>query len=196
MNTKPKKTAEEMREYKRNWAREHTGLKGRVKNCKNQNTGKTHCIHGHAFTKENTYLKGKHRICRICHRVYQRQMQRINEAKYNALQKSDPIRWAAERLRRRGEQLKKVGWTLERFEEVWKEQDGKCAIPSCGKPLSIEVNSNHTDKAYADHKHVFPPKPRGILCINCNLGLGNLQESVKIMEDIIAYVKKWSYLGA
>jgi hypothetical protein len=183
------------RAYKLKWYHDHKVLTGRT--GVNQNTNKTHCIRGHEFTEENTYLKkGKHRICRICHRADQRQRQRINEAKYNALQKTDPVRWAAERLRRRGEQLKKVGWTLERFEETWKEQDGKCAIPSCGKPLSIEVNSNHTDKAYADHEHVFPPKPRGILCLNCNLGLGNLQESVKIMEDVIAYVKKWSNLGA
>ena len=194
MNTRPKKTAEEMREYKLQWYHDNKTLSGEHKN---QNTDKTHCIRGHKFTEENTYQKnGKHRICRVCHRADQRKRQRANEAKYNALQKADPVRWAAERQRRRGEQLKKVGWTLEHFEEVWKEQDGKCAIPSCRKPLSIEVNSNHTDKAYADHKHVFPPKPRGILCLNCNLGLGNLQESVKIMEDIIAYVKKWSYLGA
>ena len=200
MNVKPKKTAAEMREYKKEWARAHAVTLTRPAVHSNQNVGKTFCVRGHEFTPENTRIKtqgGKeHRICRECHRADQRKRQRVNEAKYSALQKADPVRWAKERLRRREEQLKRVGWTLERFEEAWKEQDGRCAIPSCRKPLSIDVNSNHTDKAYADHEHVFPPKPRGILCLNCNLGLGNLQESVKIMEDLIVYVKKWGACGA
>ncbi len=36
-----------------------------------ENKIKTHCIHGHEFTKENTYLYGEnltHRSCRICRR--------------------------------------------------------------------------------------------------------------------------------
>jgi hypothetical protein len=28
---------------------------------------KTHCIHGHAFTPENTIVRGGHRRCRTCH---------------------------------------------------------------------------------------------------------------------------------
>lgn len=60
------------RSCKRLWAQEHTGLKGRPKNNKNQNTDKTHCIRGHEFTSENTYYKGKNRICRICHRADQK----------------------------------------------------------------------------------------------------------------------------
>ena len=74
------------------------------------------------------------------------------------------------------------------FDKAWEEQEGRCAI--CRREVSREIESHHTDKAYADHKHVEPPKPRGILCVNCNLGIGNLQENINIMEAAIAYVKK------
>jgi hypothetical protein len=50
-------------------------------------------------------------------------------------------------------------------------------------------------RACADHEHTKPPKPRGILCTNCNLGIGNLQENVEIMEAAIAYVKKYTQEG-
>lgn len=34
------------------------------------NTNKTHCIRGHEFTKENTYVSSGHRSCRECSRQY------------------------------------------------------------------------------------------------------------------------------
>ena len=176
------------RACKREWARENTGLKGRLKNNKNQNTGKTHCIRGHEFTAENTCMKGTHRICIICRNSAARISARIAEAKYSALQKADPVRWAAERRRRRAEQLKRIGWSLELFDKKWEEQKGKCAI--CKRELNLEVKHNE-NKAHADHAHVEPPKPREILCGNCNLGIGLLMENLETMRAAIAYVEKW-----
>jgi len=33
----------------------------------NQNTGKTHCVRGHEFTPENTWLSQGHRKCKTCY---------------------------------------------------------------------------------------------------------------------------------
>lgn len=38
----------------------------------------THCPQGHKYTEENTYLKGKNRNCRTCHRERER-IRRVNE---------------------------------------------------------------------------------------------------------------------
>lgn len=60
------------RACKREWHKRNRGLNGKPKVNKNQNTDKTHCVHGHEFTFENTWVKGGHRVCRICHREDQR----------------------------------------------------------------------------------------------------------------------------
>ena len=151
----------------------------------NQNTNITHCKRGHEFTADNTKIKTQkgilHRQCVTCHCEDQKKRARND--------KNDPVRWERLRARRRKGQLKRVGWTVERFDEKWEEQEEKCEI--CGREISREIESHHTDKAYADHKHVEPPKPRGILCVNCNLGLGNFKDSPELMQAAIAYVKKY-----
>ena len=43
---------------------------------KQWNSAKTHCLNGHAFTQENTYISpsrsGRVRVCRTCQQLYQR----------------------------------------------------------------------------------------------------------------------------
>jgi hypothetical protein len=157
---------------------------------KNQNSDKTHCIRGHEFTEENTVLKvqygKKYRLCRKCRNADA--CRRGDELRRN-LDTLDPVRKEKYHNRRRKAQLKTVGWTPAQFESKWIEQEEKCAV--CKKKLSIDINANRNDKAQADHEHIYPPKPRGVLCVNCNLGIGNLQENVEIMEAAIAYVKHY-----
>src|SRR5271157_1896691 len=67
--------------------------------------------------------------------------------------------------------LVKIGWTPEMYELSLLEQGNRCAI--CRLPMS---------KACADHKHVTPPEPRGILCINCNTAIGSFKENPEIIR--------------
>jgi hypothetical protein len=191
MNVKPRKTAEEMREYKLAWY--HANKEPLSGEHKNQNTDKTHCSQGHELSGNNLVLKksnGKtHRICRTCRN---KESSRRGDFIRRNLDKLDPARRAAYQRRRRKAQLKRVGWSIELFNRLWEEQHGCCAI--CGREINKELNSKHTDKAYADHNHVSL-KPREILCCNCNLGIGNLQENTEIMEAAIAYVKKHNREG-
>ena len=176
------------RERARSWARENTGLKGRPKNNRNQNSDKTHCIHGHELAGDNLiFKKSKGKVHRICRKCRNQDSSRRGDLIRRGLDKLDPVRREKYQRRRRKAQLKRVGWSIEKFEQLWEEQQGKCAI--CGRKITKELNSKHTDKAYADHNHTTI-KPREILCCNCNLGIGNLQENIDIMEAAIAYVKK------
>jgi hypothetical protein len=64
-------------------------------------------------------------------------------------------------------------------------QGNKCAV--CDKP----------DPEHVDHDHASGAV-RGMLCFNCNQALGNVRDSVQVLERLSAYLVKhyFSALGA
>ena len=153
----------------------------------------THCKNGHERTEENTYIppSGGKRMCRLCRRSrvkesYDRNRERVRER----VRARRLVRPDCTPEQRRRKNLNYIGWTPELFDKVFEEQDHKCAI--CGKELNLEKKQNDA-RACADHEHVSPPKPRGILCTNCNLGVGNLQDSSEIIEKALAYVRRYEH---
>src|ERR1700675_2428156 len=87
----------------------------------------------------------------------------------------------------RPRRLKKNGWTEESFSKVYVEQNGLGAI--CEKPMHTERRLDG-NKACADHEHVKPPRPRRLLCINCNAGIGNFKDNPQFLLQAAAYVLK------
>lgn len=77
--------------------------------------------------------------------------------------------------------LIKFGITIEDYEAMLKAQNGLCAI--CKTP-------NKDGRALAvDHCHKTLKK-RGLLCGNCNRGIGNLQECPAILFAAIQYLNQ------
>ena len=72
------------------------------------------------------------------------------------------------------------GLTLENYDKMSLAQDGNCAI--CGGKNKLH------GKLAVDHCHKTK-KVRGLLCHNCNLGLGNFHESISKLESAICYLK-------
>src|SRR5271157_1219669 len=89
--------------------------------------------------------------------------------------------------KRRGH-LKVLGWTPELYEKVLEEQEEKCAI--CKKPMILFGGAGGS-RACADHEHVKPPKPRGILCGDCNTGLGKFKDNIEALRAAIVYNEKF-----
>jgi hypothetical protein len=70
------------------------------------------------------------------------------------------------------------GMTEEQYQLLLKAQDGMCAI--CGrKPEKLVVDHDHTTNAV-----------RGLLCHQCNHGLGNLQDDTAVLARGIIYLEK------
>ncbi len=70
----------------------------------------------------------------------------------------------------------------------YKKQNKVCSVCTItelkyGKTLNI------------DHNH-STGELRGLLCFNCNAGLGNLQDSIENLESAIQYLKETSNIGA
>jgi hypothetical protein len=80
--------------------------------------------------------------------------------------------------KRRVTLMKKHKIKIEAYDEMFKKQGGVCAI--CGRS---------SDKVlHIDHNHVTG-KVRGLLCSNCNLGIGNLKDSPDICKKAAKYIE-------
>lgn len=71
----------------------------------------------------------------------------------------------------------RYGITPETFNEMFLQQDGKCAI--CG----VEYHAT----LHIDHCHTTG-KVRGLLCNNCNRGLGHFKDSKEILMKAKEYL--------
>jgi hypothetical protein len=68
------------------------------------------------------------------------------------------------------------GLTIEQYRGIYEAQEGKCAI--CGK---------HAAKLRIDHHH-GDGMVRGLLCNECNLGLGLFRDSSLILQRAAGYI--------
>jgi len=78
---------------------------------------------------------------------------------------------------------------LEAYEEMFANQEGICAI--CGKDeTDIGANSDKTRMLSIDHNHETG-EIRGLLCNNCNRGLGGFLDNIESLYNAIEYLKKF-----
>lgn len=93
----------------------------------------------------------------------------------------------SERQSKRAYYMRRLyGVTIEWYEQTLENQGGRCAI--CGS----EDHRRKKVKYFAvDHDHETG-EARGLLCHPCNVGLGQLQDSTKILESAIHYLKERS----
>lgn len=80
---------------------------------------------------------------------------------------------------------RKYGITKEEYQQMFLEQDGRCAI--CG--TNEFQGSGGTP--HVDHDHITG-KVRGILCHHCNTAIGQFGDSIELMLEAIAYLKERS----
>lgn len=125
----------------------------------------------------------KDRRCRDCYNAWMRaynerphaRQQRINH--YNAIPKE----------LKRGYHLQRAhGITLEQFDALVKKQNGCCAI--CGR---VEIDGHarqNSEWLHVDHDHATK-KIRGLLCNNCNCGVGYLGDgSIATARALLDYL--------
>lgn len=72
------------------------------------------------------------------------------------------------------------GITTKQYEEIVNKQNGKCAICDC-EPKTRYLHVDHCHKTN---------KIRGLLCHNCNTGIGLLKESKDIFIKAIKYLEE------
>lgn len=79
--------------------------------------------------------------------------------------------------------LANYGVTEEKYNEMLEQQNYKCAI--CGYSDMSSVNFFPV----IDHNHTTN-KVRGLLCMNCNMGLGKFKDNINFLQNAIKYLEK------
>jgi len=106
------------------------------------------------FCENKTKTRGHSYLCKSCRKETRKKSDRLQE-------------------------YKKTRATIEIYERLLNEQNGKCAI--CGKTPDKK-------RLAVDHSHVTQ-KIRGLLCVNCNTGLGCFHDSQHLLISAINYIR-------
>jgi len=94
---------------------------------------------------------------------------------------------------RRGYNLKqRFNLTIEEYNVIFLKQKGRCAI--CTKAETMKDTKGSTKWLSVDHHH-GTGSIRGLLCSNCNTGIGLLGDSIKNMKSAIKYLNKRGSYG-
>jgi len=92
--------------------------------------------------------------------------------------------------RRRSRFQKVYGISYEDWLAMLERANHSCE--ACGAHIDTQPLHHLTGKPNLnlDHDHITG-KPRGVLCGNCNRGLGQLGDSLERLEGLVAYMKKY-----
>lgn len=118
------------------------------------------------------------RSCRQCLNLLNREYRKRQTTKGKKTHRSEEMRQA----KRRGELRRKYGISLVEYKALQKQQNGVCAI--CGQPESFAARSLCVDHDHADGR------VRGLLCDNCNRGLGAFKDREDWLARAIAYLRQ------
>lgn len=114
-----------------------------------------------AFHKAPHSKLGVHTYCKPCRSEYRKK-------------NYDPLA-----VKRHGLKAK-YGITLEQYDEMFEAQGGTCLI--CG-------NEGGERDLAVDHSHETG-EVRGLLCLNCNAGIGNLRDDIELLKKAIKYLER------
>ena len=130
------------------------------------------------MAKDGNYL------CRECVSVKSKAHYKANPkkqaARHKAYRDANPDKHADMGLRRN------FGITLADYDEMLEAQEGGCVI--CGK-TPAEQNGR---RLCVDHDHKTD-EIRGLLCDNCNQGLGRFQDNPVLLRSAINYLQMGGY---
>jgi hypothetical protein len=133
------------------------------------------------FSKNKNNKDGLSCWCKLCKKIWN-----DNNKGHNIIKKKEWDEKNKEHIKKYREKYclnKYYNITLEEKKNFLLKQNNKCAI--CFKLLKESKDIN------IDHNHITN-EIRGILCNNCNTGLGLFKDSIPILEQAFKYLKKYN----
>jgi len=122
------------------------------------------------FFKESSCKRGYRYTCKECDAPRFKKYREENKESVAATR----LKWSRKT---------KYNFPQELYDERLNDQGGVCAI--CGTD-----NPGGRGQFHADHDHQTN-QPRGVLCHNCNVALGNFKDNPEILKAAIEYLNKY-----
>lgn len=131
------------------------------------------------FHRRSSAKDGLNSRCKACNTMLTVAWQKKNRNKANANAKkwnqANPDKLKAKRI-------KKYKISVEDFKSLLEAQNSACAIclvKQVDLPRSIDIDHNHSTGAV-----------RGLLCPDCNRGLGSFKDNLDCLKRAISYLEK------
>lgn len=112
---------------------------------------------------------GHHQRCKVCAN-YANKVSRDKDPNFN----------------RRNNLRRSFGMSLDEYQRLYDSQDGVCAI--CRKPESV-IRAGKVLSLAVDHDHTSG-RIRGLLCNNCNRGVGLFSDDTTIISRAVEYLRR------
>jgi CRISPR/Cas system-associated protein Cas10 (large subunit of type III CRISPR-Cas system) len=140
------------------------------------------------FYQDRGGLRSRCKACYAIHNKDQREKhheKRLADSRMRGCgwARCDRSRWApTEREKHNGYLLRTYGISLAEYEALFEAQGNVCAI--CRETC----NRKTTTRLCVDHDHATG-MVRGLLCFQCNVGLGKFKEDVQRLKSAIEYLE-------
>ena len=112
--------------------------------------------------------------CRTCDKAARQKYRKANEERFAEVNRRKTLKH-------------RFGITLEEYSEILKSQGGCCAL--CGAKKNNVRGKRRNWNFSVDHCHTTG-KIRGLLCNNCNRGLGLLGDTRESLQKAVDYLTK------
>ena len=125
------------------------------------------------FYRDRSSRTGFSGYCKTCQNLNSGAYAKKNRDKINKRQNERNKTYSS----RTKKYQKLYGITCYAVDKMWKEQGCKCAI--CKEPV---------ERYDVDHDHITD-KVRGLLCHQCNVGLGQFKDNIEVFKEAIRYLE-------
>lgn len=133
-------------------------------------------IYNERYKKSEKGIATKERMSKNPWHIRNREYRKQKDREYR---KNNPQK---EKDRSRRNQIRLYGITEEIYNSMLEKQNSRCAI--------CYIHQSEFKKSFhIDHCHETG-KVRGLLCRNCNIGLGHFKDSVTLLNNTIKYLTK------
>ena len=113
------------------------------------------------------YLKNKERYLENSKITYQKNKEKLRDLAYQ----------------------RKFGITIEEYNNLFDLQKGVCKLCNCPETKVNRKSTGLVKRLAVDHCH-SSGKVRGLLCQDCNVGLGSFKDNIEVIQKAIKYLKE------